>query len=102
MTTALLLTLLGALSRLLPHPQNAVALGALALYSGARLPRRVAWAVPLAAMAFSDLLIDYGTGRRAVTLVRASFRSLPTTGFSSLLRDFIRSAHAEMLPARPR
>jgi vitamin B12 transporter len=72
MTTALLLTLLGALSRLLPHPQNAVALGALALYSGARLPRRVAWAVPLAAMAFSDLLIDYGTGRRAVTLVRAS------------------------------
>ena len=37
-----------------------------------------------------------------VTEVRASFRSFPTTGFSSFLSDFIRSAHAEMLPARPR
>ena len=39
MTTAVLLVLLGALSRLLPHPPNFVPLGALALYSGARLPR---------------------------------------------------------------
>jgi len=44
MTTAILLVLLGALSRLIPHPPNFVALGALALYSGARLPRRWAWA----------------------------------------------------------
>ena len=41
MTTAVLLVLFGALSRLLPHPPNAVALGALALYAGARLPRRL-------------------------------------------------------------
>ena len=58
MTTAVLLVLLGALTRLLPHPPNFVALGALALYSGARLPRRVAVAVPLAAMALSDLALD--------------------------------------------
>jgi vitamin B12 transporter len=70
MTTAVLLTLFGALSRLLPHPPNAVALGAVALYAGARLPRRLAYLVPLAAMALSDLFIDWGTGRPAFTPVR--------------------------------
>jgi vitamin B12 transporter len=68
--TPLLLVLLGAFSRLIPHPPNFVAMGALALYSGARLPRRWAWAVPLAAMALSDVVLDLGTGRRAVSLVR--------------------------------
>ena len=72
MTTAVLLTLFGALSRLLPHPPNAVALGALALYSGARLPRRFAFAVPIAALAVSDFLLDFGSGRPALTLVRAA------------------------------
>jgi vitamin B12 transporter len=70
MTTTVLLILFGALSRLLPHPPNAVALGALALYSGARLPRRLALLVPVAAMALSDFFLDFGTGRTAVTLVR--------------------------------
>src|SRR5438132_500688 len=70
MTTALLLVLLGALSRLLPHPPNFVAMGAIGLFAGARLPRRWAWVVPLAAMALSDLVIDWGTGRRAITPVR--------------------------------
>jgi hypothetical protein len=54
MTTAVLLVLLGALSRLLPHPPNFVPLGGLALYAGARLPRRHAFWVPLASMAVSD------------------------------------------------
>jgi vitamin B12 transporter len=72
MTTAVLLTLFGALSRLLPHPPNAVALGAVALYAGARLPRRLAFAVPLLAMALSDLVIDWGTGRPALTPIRAA------------------------------
>ena len=49
MTTAVLLVFLGALSRLIPHPPNFVAMGALALYAGARLPRRWAIEVPLAA-----------------------------------------------------
>ena len=70
MTTAVLLVFLGALSRLIPHPPNFVALGALALYAGARLPRQWAWAVPLAAMALSDFVLDLGTGRRAFSLVR--------------------------------
>ena len=75
MTTALtpiLLVLLGALSRLIPHPPNFAPLGALALYSGARLPRRWAWAVPLAALALSDFALDFGTGRRAVSLMRVT------------------------------
>jgi len=70
MVTPVLLVLLGALSRLIPPPPNFAALGALALYSGARLPRRFAWAVPLAAMALSDFVLDFGTGRRMVSLMR--------------------------------
>jgi vitamin B12 transporter len=70
MTTAVLLVLLGALSRLVPHPPIFVAMGAIGLYAGARLPRRWAWVVPLAAMLFSDLVIDWGTGRDAIALVR--------------------------------
>jgi vitamin B12 transporter len=72
MTTAVLLVLFGALSRLIPHPSNFAPLGAIALYAGARLPRRLAWAVPLAAMALSDFFLDVGTGRAAFTLVRAA------------------------------
>ncbi len=70
MTTAVLLAFLGALSRLVPHPPNFVALGALALYAGARLPRRWAVAVPLSAMALSDLALDFGTGRAAISGMR--------------------------------
>lgn len=72
MTTALLLVLLGSLTRLLPHPPNFVAMGALALYSGARLPRRWAYVVPLAAMALSDVALDWATGRSVFTLLRAA------------------------------
>jgi hypothetical protein len=67
MTTAVLLVLLGFFSRLLPHPPNLVALGALALYSGARLPRRWAVLVPLLAMALSDAVLDFGSGRAAIS-----------------------------------
>ncbi|HEY6065100.1 MAG TPA: DUF6580 family putative transport protein, partial [Thermoanaerobaculia bacterium] len=70
MTTAVLLVLLGTFSRLVPHPPNFVAMGALALYSGARLPRRWSFVVPLAAMALSDVFLDFGTGRSAFSLVR--------------------------------
>jgi vitamin B12 transporter len=72
MATPVLLVLLGALSRLIPHPPNFVALGALALYSGARLPRRSSWAVPMCAMVLSDLALDLGTGRSAISVVRCT------------------------------
>jgi vitamin B12 transporter len=72
MTTAALLVLLGALSRLVPHPPNFVALGALALYAGARLPHGRAWLVPVAAMALSDFFLDFGSGRAVVSTVRVA------------------------------
>ncbi len=72
MTTAIALTLiaLGTVSRLLPHPPNAVAMGALALYAGYRLPRRWAVVIPLAAMLASDLFLDWGSGRPWLDPVR--------------------------------
>src|SRR4029077_3491608 len=72
MTTAVLLVLLGALSRLIPHPPNFVALGALALYAGARLPRRWAFVVPLGAMAVADVVIDFGSGRAVFAPTRVA------------------------------
>ena len=72
MTTPILLIVLGTLVRLAPHPPNAAGLGALALYAGARLPRRWALLVPLAAMIASDFWLDWGSGRPAFDLVRLS------------------------------
>lgn len=72
MTTAFFLIVLGTLARLAPHPSNAVAMGAIALYAGAKLPRRWALVVPMAAMALSDLWLDRGTGQPVFTLTRVS------------------------------
>ncbi len=72
MTTAILLIVLGTLARLAPHEPGGVAMGALALYAGARLPRRWALLVPLAAMLVSDVWIDWGSGRPVFGLVRVT------------------------------
>ena len=86
--STVLLVFLAALSRLLPHWPNVTAVGGLALFSGARLRKGWAFGVPLAAMAVSDLLLDFGTGRPLVTPVRiavyASF--LAAVGLGRLLR----------------
>jgi hypothetical protein len=42
---------------------NLVPMGAVALYAGARLPRRWAWIVPVSAFILSDLYLDHGAGR---------------------------------------
>jgi hypothetical protein len=60
MTTSLLLIALVTVCRIVPHEWNLVAVGAVALYAGARLPRRWAWAVPIAGMILSDLILDWG------------------------------------------
>jgi len=60
MRKALTLIALGAIYRLIPHPVNAVPMGAISLYSGASFSRRWAWIIPVAAMVVSDLaLIPY-------------------------------------------
>lgn len=63
MMTPLVLILLGALCRILPHPPNAVAIGAFALFAGAKISGRWAWTVPVGAMLLADLWLDWGTGR---------------------------------------
>jgi hypothetical protein len=59
---SVLVALMGAavMVRLLPHPENFVPIGALALFSGSKLDRP-GWAfgVPLAALVASDLVIGF-------------------------------------------
>jgi hypothetical protein len=62
MGTAIVLTVIAVLFRLLPPhlgTWNFVPMGAVALYAGSRLPRRWAWAVPVAAMVLSDLALAH-------------------------------------------
>ncbi len=65
-----LLIVLGAVFRIVPHPTNFVAIGALSLYAGARLPRRWAYLIPLAAMFASDVILDWGHGFAFFGVVR--------------------------------
>ena len=62
MTTPVFLIVAGLMSRLLPHPSNAVALGAIALYAGAKLPRRWALVVPLTILVVSDIILNSMNG----------------------------------------
>ena len=58
---ALGLILFGILSRLIPHAPNIAAIGALMLFSGAYLPKKMLW-VPFIALFISDYFIGfYGT-----------------------------------------
>ena len=54
------IVLLLALSRLLPHPPNAVPIAAMALFAGAFFANRwLAYSIPIAAMMISDGLIGF-------------------------------------------
>lgn len=56
---ALILILLAALTRLLPHPPNFTPLGAIGLFGAACLQRRwLAWAVPFVALFITDLILN--------------------------------------------
>ncbi len=62
MVTAVTLVLLGIITRLISpayHIWNLVPVGAIALYAGARVPRRWSWAVPMVVMILSDLVLEY-------------------------------------------
>jgi hypothetical protein len=73
MIMSLVLILFGALCRVQDHLPNLVPIGAIALYAGARLPRRWAWIVPIAAMLGSDLILDWGhADRPALTVSRVT------------------------------
>jgi hypothetical protein len=53
------LILLAALSRLLPHPPNFTAIGAMALFGGAYLSKKHAFFIPMAAMLISDAILGF-------------------------------------------
>ena len=66
---ALLLVVLGTLSRLLPHPPNMTAVGAASLFSGARLRGGQALLVPLACMLVTDPILGFVYGFRSFSRV---------------------------------
>lgn len=73
MVTGIFLITLAVACRLLApalHIWNFAPVGAVALYAGSRLPRRWAWAVPLAAMVLSDIVLDQGHPRPVFELTR--------------------------------
>jgi len=53
------LILIAAASRLLPHPPNFAPVAAIGLFAGATLGRRTAWLVPFAALLLSDLVLGF-------------------------------------------
>ncbi len=56
LTVLTTLVVIAAISRLVPHPPNMTPLAAIALFGGAFLSnRRLAYALPLAAMLLSDV-----------------------------------------------
>jgi hypothetical protein len=52
----------GAALRIVPHPHNLAPIGAMALFGGAALPGGWAFAVPLAALLFSDAVLGFYPG----------------------------------------
>ena len=61
--------LAAAFTRLIPHPPNATAIGAIALFGGAYFNKKsLAFAVPIIAMFLSDLIIGFHPGMYAVYL----------------------------------
>jgi len=74
---ALSLVFLGAIVRLLPHPPNFTPVGALSLYSGARLRSGQAYLIPLVILALTDPILGTIFGFKAFTaltpFVYASF-----------------------------
>lgn len=56
---AIVLAAVAMVSRLVPHPANFTALGAVALFSGTYLPRRWGWWLPLGILFVTDAAIGF-------------------------------------------
>jgi hypothetical protein len=79
-----------AMARLVPHPPNMTPIAAMALFGGAFLPnRRLAYALPLAAMLLSDIVLSvtvYGKAMLAPQLIVYACL-LGTVAMGKLVRD---------------
>lgn len=88
--------LIAAFTRLIPHPPNFTAIGAMALFGGAYFSRKSwAFAVPLTAMFLSDIIIGFHPGMYAVYL---SFILIVMIGMT--LRDKKKVRQDSVLPRR--
>lgn len=100
--SAIGLTIVGAMARLIPHPANFTPVGAVSLFAGARIPGWQAYLIPLIAMAVTDSVLGftatlpfvYGSfllnvwiGRRL--LRKASFRRLGPVVLLGSLQFFL-------------
>jgi hypothetical protein len=56
---ALSLVIIGVVMRLLPHPANVAPVGAIALFGGATLSKRIGWWLPVIIMAISDCFLGF-------------------------------------------
>lgn len=80
LVTLSLIIIFAAASRLLPHPANVTPVAALALFAGAQFERKwLAFAVPLAAMLLSDLVIGFYPGMWVTYL---AFAAIACIGFA--------------------
>src|SRR5690606_5249279 len=91
--TLVLMILAAAFSRFIPHPWNFTAIGAMALFGGAYLPKRLSIIAPLAALMLTDAIIGfhntmlfvYGAFAAVVILgwaLRGNISTLKVGGFS--------------------
>lgn len=72
------LVIFGAAMRVIPHPWNLTPVGAIALFAGARIAnKRLALAIPLAAMLLSDAWLGFHEG---MLFVYASFAAIVLIG----------------------
>jgi len=79
-TIALIFILIGVSLRLLPHPPNFAPILAIALFGGVYLSRKIAFILPIAAVAISDIFIGYYEIKLMI-FVYASFLICVLLGF---------------------
>jgi len=88
--------LIAAFTRLIPHPPNFTAIGAIALFGGAYFNKKyLAFAIPLTAMFLSDIIIGFHPGMYSVYL---SFILIVMIGMT--LRDKKKIRKDSVLPRR--
>lgn len=81
--TLVLMILIAAFSRFIPHPWNFTAIGAMALFGGAYLPSKsLSLIIPIAALVLTDLILGFHS---TIPFVYGAF--LLTVGLGWMLRE---------------
>ncbi|MGV0005871.1 MAG: DUF6580 family putative transport protein [Candidatus Porifericomitaceae bacterium WSBS_2022_MAG_OTU9] len=81
-TAFLVLVIFAVASRVLPHPPNMTAVGAVGLYAGASLHGSSRWLAPLAALLVSDALLGFYSPLLLVFVYAGSLLALPCAKLS--------------------